>query len=286
MVRLLTTAQMQRLRANILLRHQAYLVSVLGDDAVPPKVLRAIRRAGLYRAAGLDPIRTPYLLGRAAVRDARVLEMKLPALQRYLRARQLPLTPADRKALGAAHRGLQGYLEKLGPKLEQKVAEAVDATHRALRAALKIGETPERARQAATRYLVDQMGAITRQQLQAAKQILDTETNNAYQLGRSHEVAAQAKGGDPWVFKRPRPDCCTACRDAYLEKDGKTPRLFRLSALTANGSNVGRARPERLAAVGAIHPHCRCELSVLPEGFRFDSTGTMRFVGTSRAAHG
>ena len=89
---------------------------------------------------------------------------------------------------------------------------------------------------------------------------------------------------DPWVFKRPRHDSCEACKEAYLQKDGKTPRLFRLSALAANGTNVGRRRPERQPVIESLHPFCRCELNFLPPGFEFDATGTMRL--RRKVAHG
>jgi hypothetical protein len=78
---------------------------------------------------------------------------------------------------------------------------------------------------------------------------------------------------------------CAYCKLLYLKPDGITPRIFRLSQLQANGTNVGRAarRPTRIgkmktewrAVVGAIHPSCACELYRLPDGMAFGAGGKL-----------
>ena len=65
--------------------------------------------------------------------------------------------------------------------------------------------------------------------------------------------------GDPediLVYRNVRPDACPACKSLYL--DGTIPRIFRLGALEANGTNVKRRRADWLPVNGATHPWCSC----------------------------
>lgn len=64
------------------------------------------------------------------------------------------------------------------------------------------------------------------------------------------------KGGETLVFKRPAPNACPHCKKHYLERDGKTPRLFKLSELMANGTNYGKKTAEWRPTLGVLHPHC------------------------------
>ena len=124
--------------------------------------------------------------------------------------------------------------------------------------------------------------------------IAHTELHNAMEEGRAHAISQVTPGdSDPLVFKRPRPDACKFCNMLYL--NGKKPRLFRMSELSANGTNHGRKarRPLRSgpmatewkATVGSLHPWCQCGLHHMPEGFGFDKNGQMVFVGLEKSMH-
>lgn len=120
-----------------------------------------------------------------------------------------------------------------------------------------------------------------------------TEMHNAKEESKAIVLAHRSPTRDPRVFKRPRPDACRFCVLLYLKPDKITPRVFRLSELLANGTNVGRragqpsrsgkSRTEWKATIGAVHPFCQCELHVLPEGMGFDKRGQMVYVGTLKS---
>ena len=65
----------------------------------------------------------------------------------------------------------------------------------------------------------------------------------------------------------------------HLEKDGKTPRVFKLTELMGNGSNVGRKHNDRRPVVQSFHPYCACRLSELEPGFGFGADGLVEYVG-------
>jgi len=70
-------------------------------------------------------------------------------------------------------------------------------------------------------------------------------------------------GVDVKVYFIVHPDACVNCKNIFLEKGGK-PRIFKLSTILANGSNIGRKVKEWLATIDPIHPHCRCTMMKLP----------------------
>jgi hypothetical protein len=119
-----------------------------------------------------------------------------------------------------------------------------------------------------------------------------TEIHNAVEEAKAIVIAHRHPERDPRVFKRTRPDACAFCRLLYLRPDGVTPRVFRLSDLLANGTNVGRraGRPTRSghsrtqwrATLGAAHPFCQCELRVVPDGTGFDARGRLVALAAAR----
>lgn len=123
--------------------------------------------------------------------------------------------------------------------------------------------------------------------------VAHTEMHNASEEAKAIVIAHRSPDRDPRVFKRPRPDACAFCVLLYLRPDGVTPRVFKLSQLLANGTNVGRragrptrsgaSRTEWKATVGAVHPLCACELHVLPDGMGFDSRGQLVYVGVKKS---
>jgi len=105
------------------------------------------------------------------------------------------------------------------------------------------------------------------------------EITDAQKQGMAH---ALLEDGDveKLVYKMPLPTACAQCKHAYLQPDGKTPRVFKLSQLIRNGSNIGR-KPHPIrggkvalrgrddgaatmkAVAGLMHPWCAC-LGVYP----------------------
>jgi len=123
--------------------------------------------------------------------------------------------------------------------------------------------------------------------------VAHTELHNATEEAKAIVIAHRGPERDPRVFKRPHASACSFCVLLYLKPDKVTPRIFRLSALLANGSNVGRragrptrsgrSRTEWKAVVGAIHPLCQCELHVFPDGMGFNERGEMVYVGVKKS---
>lgn len=100
------------------------------------------------------------------------------------------------------------------------------------------------------------------------------EIVDAQKQGAAHRLLEDGNV-DKLVYKIPLPGACAQCRHLYLMPDGITPRLFKLSEMITNGTNIGRkpmptksgkvspgGRPdgeETLKSVaGLVHPFCAC----------------------------
>jgi len=100
------------------------------------------------------------------------------------------------------------------------------------------------------------------------------EITDAQKQGQAAQLL-QDGNVDKLVYKRPLPTACAQCKHLYLLPDGVTPRLFKLSEMISNGTNIGcKPHPtkggkvvpggrtdgqETLKAVaGLVHPWCAC----------------------------
>lgn len=102
--------------------------------------------------------------------------------------------------------------------------------------------------------------------------IIEYSSHTAIEQGKAAEIQRQAGDDeDPLVYKTVFEGACKYCIKVYLTNGiGSEPKIFRLSELRANGSNIGRKPGEWKAIIDAIHPYCRCRLHKKPEGFAWN----------------
>lgn len=81
--------------------------------------------------------------------------------------------------------------------------------------------------------------------------------------------------GETLVYKRPAPDACAKCKQLYLESDGVTPKVFKMSDLLSNGTNYGKKQSDWVPTLGVIHPNCLCCLNIMPKDTKFDKDGNL-----------
>lgn len=101
--------------------------------------------------------------------------------------------------------------------------------------------------------------------------IVEFQANSAYQEGRA--IMAEKDGGkDVEVYKRVFASACKHCISLYLTGGfGSEPKIFKLSELKANGTNIGRKTAEWKPVIGSTHPFCRCLLMIKPQGYKWNS---------------
>jgi hypothetical protein len=285
---LLTSSQKERIAELIELHHGALVVEVLGKQAVSKSLLKRIKAAGLYKGQRHDIIKRAFQFGQRGLLDSRVLKMSDAQFESYLEREGVVVGSNEWDAIQLLRRSFAAHVQTLSSSLTSKVDQVIHKAdtklHRQLVRKQRRALFLEIERRRALAEIAKDMAEVTRQQIGSAVRTVETETNNAYQEGRAIEILRKAGGGDPQCFKRPRHDACDECKKAYLEEDGVTPKVFLMSELVDNGSNIGKSRADRQPVLDSFHPHCACELQYLPPGFGFDENGTMVYVGAEKRA--
>jgi hypothetical protein len=127
------------------------------------------------------------------------------------------------------------------------------------------------------RKLASDLGHKTGDWARDFGRIAATEKSKAMQEGVASGLIKEY--GDPEdvrVAKLPNPGACPDCvRLHYTAGEGSTLRIFKLSELVGNGTNVGKKRAAWEATVGPVHPWCGCELIHVPEGMGFDDDNNL-----------
>lgn len=294
--RSVSPAQRLRVRRAVRDGHLAFLAEAFGPAAIDREDYDRLRADGKIRDEKLlpqDAAAAAHAVG-AIAGDAQAAGALADPGEFWRRVGDdlQVVTEAEREAVAALRDRVGEHVRALGARLEEAAVRAmVDADdasrRRRLTGAPTIGgpagaeEVVVRVRKAAAELRRDWL------------RVVHTELHNAAEEAKAVAMAHRDPGRDPKVFKRPRADACAFCRMLFLKPDGVTPRVFRLSALLANGSNAGRragrptrsgkSRTEWKAVVGAVHPFCGCELSVLADGMGFDARGQLVYVGVKKS---
>jgi hypothetical protein len=79
-------------------------------------------------------------------------------------------------------------------------------------------------------------------------------------------------------------DTCEACRKFWFTDGGKF-KVYRLSELMANGTNIGRKAREWEATVDPTHPHCRHLMVEMRPGYGFDESNNLQYISKDHSEH-
>ena len=300
-----TPAQKKKIAEAIRDHELAFSAEVLGKDSIPEADYKRLLAAGKIRPKKALPVDAATaattlgtITGELAAEDAE----KLSGEVFWKIITEAPTTPTqlEREAAAIARSRIGQYITGLGNKLDAAVGHVlIDADDKLRRRKLSVVRR-EVARgiedRTTAKEIASKIAQATKESARNWLQIAQTELHNAIEEGKAVVLTKQAPPGeDPLVYKSPRPDACPFCVLLYLMPDKKTPRIFRLSDLMANGTNVGRKanRPtqagpratEWKATLGAMHTWCSCSLHHLPRGMAFGANGDLVYVGVEKAIH-
>lgn len=112
------------------------------------------------------------------------------------------------------------------------------------------------------------------------KMVLSSESTKAKNIASLEAIASVAKDmgdSDPTVFFAVTNDkkTCQECKRLHLLDDLITPQVWKLSEIKHSYHKRGQGNP----SVHGLHPHCRCFLHTLSQGYGFGEDGRIRFVG-------
>ena len=265
----LTSAELDALLREVAAVHEAAAVLVAGTThpALGERRVRELQRLG-YLSDPLPPplVRDGYQLGRLEqIARADIAGAEPAAL--LARARALPLSDADRRALDYVERRAGQFIVALAGGASSRIvgrgttAQAQSNLRRfvegALRPQLATGILERQSRRAIASDLAEAAGDWTRDWMRVAH----TEVHFAHQHGSAvalMDSAQRAGAPDPQVEVLVRADSCPECHVLY-ELHGE-PVVFSLAALLAEGTNVGVPRRAWRPVVPPAHPNCTCRI--------------------------
>lgn len=279
-----------------------FIAAQLQGDFVPePEQLERWKRLGLVPEhitpetfassvpAEMQYIRNAFLIGRMA----EAIEQSTTFEEAMRLALHLPIKKPDLAAIAIAEQQTAMYITDNAKDLATKIGQlAIQKRNEAIRQmavdyhARKLKRTvlDEEAKREAgeeipERYVENwqQFKSELYHTLNEKDRDLDRvafyEITDAQKQGQAHALLADGNV-DKLVYKMPLPTACAQCKHLYLNPDG-TPRVFKLSEMISNGTNIGR-KPnptkggkvvaggrtdgaETLKAVaGLVHPWCQC----------------------------
>lgn len=279
---LLTPKQIAEIAQIIRDYHTAFVISIAPDTVNEAEVKRLVS-AGILPPETLTIIKDSYLYGQivSSVRaydDAKKREgFTYEAFKRRVEKKSPPLTSQEKAAIAWAEHSAAIHVTGLGNRVADDFSTiAIEADGELRRKYEKIirDEVKEGVeRREAWRKVGSEIGHATTDWARDLGRIAATEMQKAHQEGVSG--ALKKREGDPEnirVAKIPSPDACKHCvRLHLLGGHGSAPRIFPLSQLEQNGTNVGRKAADWKATVGPVHPWCACELVHVPPGWGFET---------------
>lgn len=197
------------------------------------------------------------------------------------------------ESLGLANLFVQAMNNKWLNHIEQEVLKSViDGTHNYIEIlknktsnniVQKVEGLARESRVSGEKIADSEINKIIQEELSKARSGLETiamsEGTKARNLGMTMDIsrAASADGEkDPIVgFAVIRDDStCPICIKLNLMPDGVTPRLYKLSELSAGYYKRGETVPSILGQ----HPRCRCAIFYVPTDWGFNEKGHLTFI--------
>lgn len=208
--------------------------------------------------------------------DERVNKLSYQELVNYIkRGNHIPLTAKEKAVIQSIQMQSMADIRSLRGRIFQDINNVVGSEFATVRGNQEqfirqniLNETASReSRKNIARKIAGLTGDWSRNFEKSVQYISHTALNE----GRLAMVErrAQEEGRPPRVYFQVQIDACDHCKKAYLKKGGE-PKLFTVSELQRNGTNIGRKQKDWLPTISALHPHCRCLLTEYIEGSIWD----------------
>jgi hypothetical protein len=267
-----------------------YSVGVYGEDVLSDTDQKFLEGMGVNvedYATDYPSYLQSYYFGQLTgiLKDKQIQTLDYEDVISYLKNGQYqPMTRIEKNAYEIARNRSYTHLKRLNTKIKSDVESSiyeVDFSNRKNYEKLINKEISEGVyKRKSVTQIVSEIGHKTGDWERDLGRIVETEMNSIFQQGRADEFRRRDEGKDPRVYKQVYPGACRHCIQAYTTKGiGSKPRIFKLSLLEANGTNIGLKVADWKPVLGSMHPWCRCHLYQIQEGEEWDEeNGEFEFV--------
>jgi len=237
-----------------------YIATQVGETVLTSKEKKKLKEYG-FKIPPNDRIQEAFILGMLsdAIGEENVRKISYKTLHNRVKTGSfIPFNEQEQGMLDYLRKDAKRGLVKLGQKTEEKIRDSIVNIER--EAAIKTISKRE-----GVQSMITELGKSSEMLERDVGRIAKTTLNNAFNEGRA-SIYRRKGGNDVRVYKDVRSNVCKWCSNLYLI-GGHTPRIFKLSTLTANGTNEGRSKSEWKPVVGSTHPNCFCLNNSLPIGY-------------------
>lgn len=275
-------------------RFNAFIFRVAGPENLSDKEIQELADRGLIDPADLNHglVSDAYFIGR--IRSGTPHEVRpkvdLDEFRKQVERVAPPMTAREQYAIQHIKRSAGNYLSKLRDSALATIEGELrgwnyDERNRLLTEVIRptVAEAVQDAK-VTTTELASRLRERTGDLYRDWRRVAVTELSNALNLGAADAIMGRNAGRDPgevYVYKIVHQDArlCPHCRKFYLDTDG-TPKVYPMSELMGNGSNMGKKTRDWKPVIGATHPHERCELVELPDGWGFrEGSSQTHYIG-------
>lgn len=211
-------------------------------------------------------------------------------IEAYTKTHDLALddAPAPRVmrqgAVDFLERMFDGYSQKAGQQLKTDLMATIEShlmplfDRREGQAIYEVLKDPK----IHSKYVGNALRGVVKNWESRWKTIVGTELNRASNWGSMDAIITNNPEKQPdeiIVYKIGPYDgaTCQYCKKFWFLEDGKTPRLYKMSELMANGSNIGRKAREWKPTIDSTHPNERHILHELKPGYGFVN-GSLQYI--------
>jgi len=260
-------AQISQILRIIDFQHAYFIGSDIGLDVLSDDDLRVLKEYGVspdQLKTDYTPFEQSFYFGRlsAALKDQSSKVQYNDFLQYLRRGQFIPLSQQEQNALNYVKRSSYSHIKNLGQKIRVEADRIIieeDVKKRHQYEKLIQGSMEEAiVKRGSVKDVILAIGNKTKDWGRDLGRIAETEMQNAFETGRAEEIRKQY-GDDALVYKDVFPGACRHCIKLYLTNGiGSAPKIFKLSQLIANGTNIGVKTNDWKPTISALHPFCRC----------------------------
>lgn len=205
-----------------------------------------------------------------ALKKEDINQIKYEDFKKFIKeGKYLPLTDKEKYTLDILQKKTFSHIKDLSSKIKSQTKVELfnqTANHRKqyeklIKEELIEGVTGRKS----IAQIVSNLGHKTQDWQRNFGRIVETEMHTIFEEGRAAQIERE-NGKDALVYKDVFLGACKHCIKHYLTKGITSPaKIFKLSDLIANGTNIGKKVDEWLPVVGAMHPFCRCLINNVPQ---------------------
>lgn len=260
----LTPDQIQELINVIRVQHLSFSVNEIGASILSKEDKELLSKYNIKvpeeKAGKIDEAFKFGQLSIALKKDE-VDSMNYPDFKKFVAdSKMMPYTEKEQSIIDYLKQKTYSHIKNLEGKIGSDLKVAIfnkQSTHRAQYEKLIQNKLLEGAiNRKSLAEIVSELGHATGDWGRNWQRIVYTEMHNAFEFGRAAQIQRLTGENDPEVYKHTFGGVCRHCIKAYLTHGlSSPPRIFKLSELVANGTNIGKKAIDWLPVLGAMHPH-------------------------------